>query len=185
MNKTTMEQVYFDWLLQKIHDPEVFPLAIYTRLLHRLFELSFFWTNPMDVSRLDDAVDLRYRFGREEGYSQEIIAHYLDMRDPSVLEVMVALAIRMEEHILGDSAYGNRCAEWFWVMMNSMHLPYYDDRHYSEEVVDSIVLAMLYHRYSRNGDGGLFTVNVDENTDMRKEDIWYQMMRWINQNITP
>ena len=56
MNKTTMEQVYFDWLLQKIHDPEVFPLAIYTRLLHRLFELSFFWTNPMDVSRLDDAL---------------------------------------------------------------------------------------------------------------------------------
>ena len=25
MNKTTMEQAYFDWLLQKIHDPEVFP----------------------------------------------------------------------------------------------------------------------------------------------------------------
>ena len=37
MNKTTMEQVYFDWLLQKIHDPEVFPLAIYARTLHRLF----------------------------------------------------------------------------------------------------------------------------------------------------
>ena len=185
MNKTTMEQVYFDWLLQKIHDPEVFPLAIYSRLLHRLFELSFFWTYAMDVCRVDDAIDLRYRFGREEGYSQEIIAHYLDMRDASVLEVMVALALRMEEHILGDSIYGDRCAEWFWVMMESMHLHYYDDRHYSEEVVDSIVLAMLYHRYSRNGDGGLFSVAVDENTDMRNEDIWYQMMRWINQNITP
>ena len=68
-------------------------------------------------------------------------------------------------------------------MMESMHLHYYDDRHYSEEAVDSIVLAMLYHRYSRNGDGGLFSVAVDENTDMRNEDIWYQMMRWVNQNI--
>lgn len=184
MNKTTIEQVYYHWLLQKIYDPDVYNMDKYNYLLDRLSELTFFWTNPMDVSRIDDAIDLRYRFGREEGFPEAEVARFLDAKDPSVLEVMVALAVRAEEHILGDNAYGDRCAEWFWVMITSMHLDYYDDRHYTHTVVDAIVLSMLRHRYSRNGDGGLFTVNVDENTDMRKEDIWYQMMRWINQNIT-
>lgn len=183
MNKATMERVYFDWLLQKIYNPEVFPIALYIQLLHRLHDISFFWINPMDVTRADDAIDLRYRFGTEEGYSPEEVAHFLDIRDASVLEMMIALALRVEEQILNNDTYGDRCAEWFWVMICSMHLDIYDRRHYSEEVVDSIVLAMLYRRYSPNGDGGLFTVDIEDGVNMRNEDIWYQMMRWINQNI--
>ncbi len=183
MDRAVMKQVYFDWLLQKIYNPEVFPITIYTRLMHRLFDISFYWLDPMDVSRADDAFDLRYRFGREAGFTDTTVAAFLDVRDASVLEMMVALAMRMEEHILGDNIYDNRTPEWFWVMITSMHLDMYDDRHYTDEVVDSIVLAMLHHRYSRNGDGGLFTIDAKDDIDMRKEDIWYQMMHWINQNI--
>lgn len=54
-----------------------------------------------------------------------MIASYLDNRPCSVLEMIIALAIRLEEHIMDDPDIGNRTGQWFWDMIVSLGLGFY------------------------------------------------------------
>lgn len=38
------------------------------------------------------------------------------------LEMIIALAIRLEEHIMDDPDIGNRTGQWFWDMIVSLGL---------------------------------------------------------------
>ena len=75
---------------------------------------------PMDGNRAEDGIDLRYRFGHEQHYSDAMVASFLDDRPCSVLEMMIALSIRCEEHIMDDPDVGNRTGQWFWSMIASL-----------------------------------------------------------------
>ena len=93
--------------------------------------------------------------------------------------MMVALAKRCEENIMLDSDYGDRTGYWFWEMVANMHLVRYDDDNYDAEEVEEILDRMLFRLYSPNGDGGLFTVNNGK--DMRREEIWCQLMGHLHE----
>ena len=41
----------------------------YRRLFYKLHDTEFAYTIPMDGNRAEDGIELRYRFGREQGYS--------------------------------------------------------------------------------------------------------------------
>lgn len=158
---------YYSWLVDQVCDPS--SKYRYSRLLYKLYDTEFTWKIPQDVNRARDGLDLR----REFSYS------YYDDSPCSVLEVMVALANRIEIDILSEPDLGNRAPEWFWEMIYSLDLHDMTNANYNDDYVDFIIFRFLNREYDSNGRGGLFTVDHPR-VDMRRIEIWYQMQNWLN-----
>lgn len=153
------------------------------RLLTFLYNQNFTPSCELDGARAEDGLDLRYRFAQ----TQNVV--YQDVQDAftgipcSMLEMMVALSIRIEEHILEDAASGNRVGQWFWNMVVSLGLVAMDDTRFNEERAQSVLDRFNAREYQPNGAGGLFTL-MHPTEDMRTIDIWYQLMGWLAENET-
>lgn len=172
MTKDELIDRYFDWMYQLVVDDR-YSSKSYRKLFSRLHDTEFTFTIPMDGNRAEDGINLRYRFGREEGYDARMIAALLDDHPCSVLEMMMALAIRCEEHLMDNPDIGDRTGQWFWGMIASLGIGSMDDRHFDRGYTDIVLERFLERGYERNGRGGLFTVNNGRN--MRTTEIWYQM----------
>lgn len=98
---------------------------------------------------------------------------YLDNRPCSVLEMIIALAIRLEEHIMDDPDIGNRTGQWFWDMIVSLGLGSMDDSKFDKAHAIDVIRRFLDRDYGRDGKGGLFTIEHCR-YDMRDIEIWYQ-----------
>jgi hypothetical protein len=177
-----IELEYFDWMYRLVCNDKYSKKTTYSNLLHLLHEVKFTYILPMDANRAEDGADLRYRFGYENGYSTSTIASYLDNGDSSVLEMMIALAMRCEDHIMEDSDVGNRIGQWFWNMIVTLGLGYMNDDHFDQDYALDRIYAFLNREYGPNGDGGLFRVE-NPRCDMRDVDIWYQMCWYLQEVI--
>lgn len=174
MRKELNEQ-YFLWLCSLIDDGRADQYRI---LLRQLKNTDFRYEMHMDGNRLADGINLRYRFGRAEGVKDPIIAVLIDDKPGSVLEVMVALAVRCEEQIMENSDIGDRTHIWFWGMVDSLGLLSMTNQNYDPQYVDFVLNRFMDRNYEANGCGGLFTVKYPRN-DMRNVDIWYQMCMFL------
>lgn len=180
MANERLTQAYFDWMCHLVSEPRRFGRPSRKKLLGHLHEHPFQWVPVMDRNRADDGMELRYRFACDNGYPWPAVAAAFG-RDPcSVLEMMVALAIRCEEHIMGDPDIGNRTGEWFWGMVNSLGLGRMNDANDDPYAVTQAVLRLAEQDYEPNGRGGLFTVSR-YNVDLRTVEIWYQMMWYLDE----
>ena len=112
----------------------------------------------------------------------EQIASYLDNTPCSILEMMIALSLRCEEHIMDNPDAGNRTGQWFWNMLVSLGLGSMDDTEFDRDYVDMVLKRFLARDYQRNGRGGLFTV-YDPRQDMRSMEIWYQLNCYLREII--
>lgn len=177
----TREEVinnYFEWMCHFVCDVE-YGQNRYQKLLWRLYETDFEYIMPMDGNRAEDGTDLRYRFAEEMRHPAPMIVEYLDDRPCSVLEMMIALSIRCEEHIMDDPDIGDRTGQWFWNMIVSLGLGRMTDKNFDARYVDDIIDRFLQRKYDRDGKGGLFTV-PNCRKDFRNLDIWYQMCWYLN-----
>lgn len=178
MTKEFLSDEYFDWMYDKVMGNK----RNYRNVLNYLNSVEFKYTMEMDSSRAGEGVTLRYHFGLEKRYPDSMIAAMLDVRPCSVLEMMVALCIRMERTIMVDNFIGDRTTLWFMDMLISLGLDSQDDRNFDYDRARRIVNRFLVHGYSRNGKGGLFTVH-STSKDMRNEEIWSQLMWYLNEKI--
>lgn len=176
MWRVNIEDKYFRWLVDNI---EWDYIARYYKLLAHLHSTPFRYTIAMDGNRAADGQNLRYRFGRESGYSDAVIAMYLDNRECSVLEMMVALANRIFDQFIDDFDTENSVAAWFWRMIDSLGLFNCIDISYDERYVNAVLERFLDRDYEPNGKGGLFTIH-DTPNDLRDIEIWYQMSAYID-----
>lgn len=171
-----LQKRYFDWMYNRVMGSRL----AYRKLLLRLNERKFTWLLQMDENRKEDGLDLRYRFGHENGIPDQDIVNLLDISDCSVLEMMTALAIHCEEDIMDDPEYGDRTGKWFWGMIKNMELASMDDAHYDQAYVDERIDILLRRRYSSDGRGGLFHLKHCTE-DLRNVQIWYQMNWYLNE----
>jgi hypothetical protein len=148
------------------------------KLLSYLHEREFNYILDMDGNRAEDGMDLRYRFAYENAYDYSMVATYLDDRPCSILEMMVALAFRCEEHIMDDPDIGNRTGQWFWGMIENLGLGHMYDSEFDNHYVDTVLDRFLNRQYKRNGEGGLFTIE-NCRRDLRDIEIWYQMSWYL------
>lgn len=167
---------YFRWIRDNIYKSD-FRKSTYDSLLSYLHDTPFrFSSSTMDGNRYEDGISLRYRFGIKKGYSDSIIAANLDNRNCSILEMMVALSIRIE-NIMADSEHEDRTSDWFWIMIYNLGLAAFDDYNFDEETVSLIVQRFLDRNYADDGSGGLFV--IPGSIQMNKLDIWYQMHEFL------
>ena len=151
----------------------------YLILLRYLYDIPFKFILDMDYNRICDGCDLRYKFGHDTHIPSRVIDLKLGNVECSILEVMVALSIRMEESILCDPDYGDRTSIWFWEMIKSLGLYHMDDDNFDERLVCVVIERFMDRDYKPNGRGGLFTVR-NACCDMRDVDIWYQMCMYVD-----
>lgn len=177
MTYDEMTDLYFNWIEKLISDDSV-EASDYRKLLLFLNDIPFSYIIPMDDNRIADGIDLRYRFGYDTEIPYAQIATYLDIRTASVLEVMVALSLRIEEQFID----GDDVGKWFWIMINNLGLGEYKDLYFNKAKVDRIVKKFIERDYNKNGSGGLFITNND-NKDMRNIEIWDQMHLYLNEFV--
>ena len=163
-----IREEYFEWIYQRIDGKG------YRCLLETLYSIEFVYSMTMDENRLRDGIDLRGQFARECGIPQIAIKLKMDNTSCSVLEVMVALAIRMESTIFDDPEQGDRTYVWFWDMVKALGLYHMDDDIFDYEETEEIVDRFLNRQYDYDGKGSLFYIPEAE-SDMRDVEIWYQM----------
>lgn len=182
MNSEKVYDVYFDWLCDLVKTPDEDQMGHgYTKLLKLLHDTEFTYTHPFDGNRWEDGINLRYRFGRVHRLDDGFIATTLDTKPCSVLEMMVALAVRCEETIMCEPELGDRTGTWFWTMIKSMGLiGCYDDMFDIWcELAKHLIDRMLKRQYKSNGMGGLFYIpNCTE--DLRTVEIWTQLMLYLD-----
>lgn len=135
----------------------------------RLYDTEFKHIIKMDKNRADDGLALRYRYTSKTCLEEPC----------SVLEMMIALAIRCEETIMDDPKFGNRIGQWFWGMVVNLGLGSMTDNNFDKDFVDDAITRFINREYEPNGRGGLFTVkNCD--TDLRNVEIWYQLCWYLD-----
>lgn len=181
-NRDRILNEYFEWMIRLVCDGKYSRGLSWRQLFRLLHETEFIYILEMDGNRADDGIDLRYRFAFDSGYNERTIDEVMSGEPCSILEMMVALAQRCEEHITDDPDSGNRTGKWFFEMIESLGLLDMDDGHFEKVIAADILDRFMRREYRSDGRGGLFTISDSEH-DMREAEIWYQMMWYLNENI--
>lgn len=177
---TNLQKEYFDWVYHLVCDDKYYKKLSYFKLLNALYDTQFYYFIERDANVADAGLQLRYRFAYRRGYSRELIEKEIDIRPCSVLEMMVALSMSIEENIMDDPSYGNRIGQWFWNMIVNLGLGSMDDTKFDYNYYIFVINRFMNREYEKNGEGGLFTVN-NATKDMRDVEIWYQAMWYLDE----
>lgn len=174
-NKYQVKSDYFEWLYDLMCEGRFANTITYRKLFTYLHDTEFTYFVPYDENRAKDGISLRYRYCIY--HECEALECYLD-GPCSVLEMMVALAIRCEERIMADPEKGDRTAQWFWEMISSLGLSSMTDYNFNERFVNDVIRKFLNREYMPNGKGGLFTIRGWDR-DARDAEIWHQLMAYL------
>lgn len=173
-----LKVLYFNWMYRLVMNERNTEGRSYRALMYHLNQRYYEPTIDKDENRSADGLDLRYRFGYENHIEHCTVATYLDDHPCSILEMMIALAVKCEQD-MSDPDMGDRTNVWFWDMLCSLGLDHMDDEHFDEWDADDILDRFLDHKYDPDGSGGLFTIkNCD--VDLRHVELWWQLSRYEN-----
>lgn len=167
---------YFEWIFDMLCANKYAPGISFRRLIRHLHSIPFSYTIPCDVNRAKDGIDLRWKYSLIQGWDE--VPECLD-GPCSVLEMMVALSIRCEEHIMDNPLIGDRTRQWFWGMIRNLGIGYMSDDFYNPDLVDEVIDRLLNREYEPDGTGGLFQIK-NTTRDLRMEEIWKQANWYFN-----
>ena len=154
----TQADNYFNFLKTQVEINDAFD-----DILYPMYKTPFIAYVPRDDSRVSDGLALRRRYKGP-----------IDILECSVLEVVIALAIRMENEYIGDPSI-NQIKSTFIRLIDNLGLIKNKNNIYER-------LNMFVKRaYAPNGVGGLFPLKRTLR-DQRDVDLWGQMNEWISEN---
>ncbi|MBQ7687207.1 MAG: hypothetical protein IJT28_08270 [Bacteroidaceae bacterium] len=171
-----LREEYLQWLTEQVSAYE------YTDLLAYLYDTQFIFVLDRDRNRAEDGIDLRFQFGYDCGYSHIEIMRGLGMDICSVLEMMVALALRVQVQIMDDMDGSDRTGTWFHDMLVSLGISDMIDGYFDRRRASDVIYRFMMRDYNADGRGGLFYI-PDADEDMRDVEIWYQMQRYLNRIV--
>lgn len=176
MNRDDILNSYFEWLCNIVCEKRFAKDISYKKLLTRLHQIPFRYHIEKDANRAADGEALRWRFALSTGNENNPdFMSALDVGRSSVLEMMVALAIRCEEAIMENPKIGDRTRQWFWKMVTNLGLGSCNDNNYDRNMVDDIIERFMDRKYDFDGKGGLFRVR-NTKYDLRDVEIWIQLL---------
>ncbi len=178
------EEPYFEWMVSKIGnvDDPFASKVTYNKLLNHLhYNSEFTYCMPQDENIELNGINLRDVFCYECDYDKDTVVPALS-RPCTLLEAMVALAIKMEKSMAADTDFGDRTGQWFWTMIKNMHLGGFDDESFDPDYADVYINRCLERNYKPDGDGGFFKIEGIDNRgeDMRDVEIWMQVCWYMD-----
>lgn len=142
----------------------------FARLFSDLLTYPFELINIEDDPRVRGGATLRVSFmGGGE----------IDLKSVSVLEVLIALAKRIDTEYIGIP--GESHPEIiFTEFLNNLGLLRYTNNNYNELEVQNIILKFVKRTYSYNGVGGIFPLKKSP-IDQRTLPLWRQMTMYLSE----
>lgn len=165
---------YKKWLLDQIN----FNKRTYSKLMDFLHNRPFEYYIKRDENRAEDGVDLRIRFSKETDINPED-EFIFSQEEPKVLEVLIALAIRVDLEYIGDPGDPNPGA-FFWEMCCNLGLDDFTNRYFDWEHVDVILDGWLTRSFDRNGEGSIFPIR-NPKRDQREIEMWSQLQGYLSE----
>lgn len=162
---------YGDWL----HHKYFIGRKNYKMLLNELLNSQFIFVLERDANRMEDGAYLRDQYFMENGIS----GSFLD-RPISILEVLLALAIRIDNEYVG-SPNDPRPDMIFWEFLSNLRLTEYQDSRFNVRKIHEILDFWMYRRYKYDGNGGIFPLKNPKN-DQKKVELWDQTMAYLTEN---
>ena len=178
-----VSNIYLDWLTKQIRDENGWKVKTHQKLIRQLHRTPFFVCDPNDQPRENDGYDLRWRYKWDTDLHDGVeytFVHDIPAESCSILEMMIALAMRADENFTRSSE--STVPFIFWSMVKNMGLLDKTDNVYDEDSVTYCLDIFNNRMYAPNGYGSLFVFRADCPEDMRNVDIWNQLCRWINEN---
>ena len=180
MTTSRIHNEYFDWLCDVVCGKRYSEHVSFRKLLSYLHDTEFIFSIPKDANRAEDGVNLRYRFAISQYHEESVDSILYDLDGPcSVLEMMVALALRCEETIMDDASIGNRTGQWFWGMIANLGLGSMTNDKFDIRLVEDSVRRFLCREYEPDGRGGLFYIRRCDR-DLRFVEIWHQLCWYLD-----
>lgn len=177
MDEATIKKEYFEWLCSLVKAEKK-----YSMLWQKLHDMDFVWIVDRDENRAADGKYLRYIFmvdtAKDGADDAEEIEEILS-GPCSVMEFLVGLARRIEDDIMESADLENRTYKWFHEMVGNLGLLYYDNKHYRDSEIDSIVHRFMSRKYSKNGHGNIFSVGHFSGPLFSSVEIWSQMQAYF------
>ena len=176
------DEKYLAWLcgLLGIKDISCHPNGVLLRLL---YGIEFHLTDPVighDDNRVSDAYSLRGDY-LDSDLNCEIPVIF--MGAPSVLEVLIALSLRIDDDVMYNGEL--RASKWFWIMISNLKMMDFTNESngvtWSPRDVTAIIDIWMNRCYDFNGNGGLFPLKYTA-FDQREVEIWYQMQSYFEEN---
>lgn len=167
-----MDNDYFEWLCHKVCLERN---VDYTLLITKLHKTPYDILSNIqeDRNRIKKTLELR-------NYFTSTYDIQTTTRPVSVLEVLVSVAMDIEDKIMRDSDAGDRTAVWFWQMINNLGLLKYTDDNFDTRAVNDVLYRFIHRKYDRNGVGSIgFTKEKD--CDFRDMDIWQQFNVYLTE----
>lgn len=160
---------YGDWLVERVG----FHRKGYNRLMKYLHDAPFVSYLPRDDDRIEDGKMLRDDYLAE----RRIPLYIFDEKYCTVLEMLVALAIRIDNEWIGDPGDPDP-GMIFWEMVCNLGLHQYIDQYFDEDMVLQILGVWIKREFYPNGIGSIFPVKFTKR-DQRRCEIWKQMQEYI------
>lgn len=169
-NTTFKADDYYIWLTSIVGMPDGVSRDLLLKDLHSLI---FVPRVDHDENRAEGGKSLRLIFCQEYG---GVLSFPLDA-PCSMLELMISMAMDIEDKIMYDPDAGCRISEWFWQMVANCGLYVCTDERYGSGWNDSyvsIVVDRINQRiYAPDGRGGLFPLQHPQE-DQRDVELWFQ-----------
>ena len=175
MNDGTLDDVYLEWLYKEAVGAtrNANPAKSFWQIAKQLYSIPFEWLIANDDNRAEDGICLREEFVAES-HIQDVDQNWMDL-ECSFLEMLIALARRASFESSGEPG------DWFWHFLRTMDIDRYSDLRFNSQVkaeIAHIVERIIYRKYGRNGDGGLFPLR-NARKDQRRVELWEQMSEYL------
>lgn len=176
-----MEELWENYLQYLIWICHLEQFRSHTRLFEMLHNLEFYWSIDRDDNRAGDGTELRDNYDIPLDITcggEDLVEEFMN-KPCSILEMLIGLAIRVDEEYLGDPMEPHP-EEFFWEMIKNLGLDDYTDKRFNAGQVKKRVAMWIDRRFTKNGLGSPFPVYNDDR-DQRDLEIWDQMNSYINE----
>jgi hypothetical protein len=164
---------YGEWLVDRAN----FHKANYDDLMILLHQTSFYSCILRDADRAKDGKYLREDYFQNDDLLNEISKKY---EFCSVLEMLVAFAIRIDNEWIGDP--GEEHPETiFWEMLCNLGLDKCTNRRINIRFVMDTLDIWLGRRFDPDGEGSIFPLK-NPSRDQREVEIWGQLQEYLGEN---
>lgn len=166
---------YFWWLYDRVKG------SYYNELLEELYNIPF--ARPrfdIDKSREVDGLGLRKEFSEVTHYRYDV-----HERPCSFLEMLIALAYKLDNDVLFETKYGDRSLDWFWMFIDLLGFSQATDDHWNyswKKHVNDKCEKVKNRRCGKDGKDGMFYIPWREE-DMTQESLWRQLMWYVDENV--
>lgn len=164
------------WILKNVLKLSRSITNFYRPLFTCLHNTPFHWRVDDDRNRATDGMYQRNWFYEECGFSN----HLFDAKSCSVLEMLTALAVRMDNEYTGIPGEPDPSGI-FMEMLNNLGLLDVPSRNFGKfDGTAEILDKWMNREYEPNGKGGIFPLD-HITVDQRIQPIWNQMNSYVTE----